>query len=101
MNDPHAQIIAEMRRRIAVKMSDAWYTQEEWAKLCDRLEAAVSCLRNALDRIIRLTKVMDYDAGPQYVETITDKIRTTAAEAGFVFDANEGVYTNEKEGGAK
>jgi hypothetical protein len=29
-----------MRRRIAVKMSDAWYTQEEWRKLCDRLEAA-------------------------------------------------------------
>jgi mRNA-degrading endonuclease YafQ of YafQ-DinJ toxin-antitoxin module len=35
-----ADIIAEMRRRIAVKMSDAWYTQEEWRKLCDRLEAA-------------------------------------------------------------
>jgi hypothetical protein len=43
MADTHetsADIIAEMRRRIAVKMSDAWYTQEEWRKLCDRLEAA-------------------------------------------------------------
>lgn len=43
MNDNQetsADIIAEMRRRIAMKMSDAWYTQEEWRKLCDRLEAA-------------------------------------------------------------
>jgi hypothetical protein len=39
-NETTTDIIAEMRRRIAVKMSDAWYTQEEWRKLCDRLEAA-------------------------------------------------------------
>lgn len=27
--EKHADIVAEMRRRIAVKMSDAWYTQSK------------------------------------------------------------------------
>lgn len=61
-----------------------------FAELADRTEAAVSRLRNALNVVVNLTKIMDYDAGPMYVEAITDKIRTTAAEAGFVFDAKEG-----------
>lgn len=34
-------IVAKMRQRIAVKMSDAWYTQAEWRNLCDRIEAAI------------------------------------------------------------
>jgi len=40
MNESIESIVAEMRRRIAVKMSDAWYTQVEWRNLCDRIEAA-------------------------------------------------------------
>ena len=61
-----ADIIAEMRRRIAVKMSDAWYTQEEWRKLCDRLEAAIrrehgDCakMREALERVLCWLKRMN------------------------------------------
>lgn len=39
-NESIESILAEMRSRIAVKMGDAWYTQQEWRNLCDRLEAA-------------------------------------------------------------
>lgn len=69
MADTHEtieDIIAEMRRCIAVKMSDAWYTQEEWRKLCDRLEAAykrehgdAAKLREALEAIDKNTDLLD------------------------------------------
>lgn len=56
-----ADIIAEMRRRIAVKMSDAWYTQEEWRNLCDRLEAAhrreITILRDTLAELVASIEV--------------------------------------------
>jgi hypothetical protein len=38
-----------MREHIAMKMSDAWYTQDEWRNLCDRLEEAVNNERKALE----------------------------------------------------
>lgn len=43
-------IISEMREHIAMKMSDAWYTQDEWRNLCDRLEAAVNSERKSAER---------------------------------------------------
>lgn len=41
VNESVDDILAEMRRRIAVKMGDAWYTQDEWRSLCERLDAAL------------------------------------------------------------
>lgn len=56
--------------------------------IADRIEAAWrrsqgqdTKLLKVLDGIVRLTNIMDYDAGPGYVEEITDMIRNSAKEA--------------------
>lgn len=38
-------------------------------------------LKRALDGVVRLTRIMDYDAGKGYVEEVTDKIRQVAESA--------------------
>lgn len=72
-----AGIIAEMREHIAMKMSDAWYTQDEWRNLCNRLEAAVNNEKKANlqgnNAAIREALVMVCDA-------FTDGLITTDLE---------------------